>query len=380
MAKGTEDTAFYRYARFIALNEVGADAGEFGIGLDDFHALQQVRQAAAAAVDDVAVHPRHQARRGRPRPAGGAGRGRRGVGALRRRVPGAVRRSPTAPSPTSWPRPWSGSGPVEDRERLHAYAEKAMREASQETGWTSVDDGVREHRPGGDRPRVRRRRAAGLPGSGCWPWSSSPAGRTPSARSWSSSPCPGSRTSTRAPSCGRTRWSTRTTGEPVDFGRAARSARLAERARRRWTRRARPSSGSPPAHSASAATGPSSSARYAPVPVSGPAAAHAIAYDRGGAITVATRLPIGLARAGGWGDTVLELDGSWTDVLTGRPYAGPVRLADLLDQPPRSPPHPLTPPRPPTSHRLRGSRPRTRPPLRTISVISAPSRHGANSP
>ena len=44
MAKGTEDTAFYRYARFIALNEVGFDAGEFGIGLEDFHALQTVRQ------------------------------------------------------------------------------------------------------------------------------------------------------------------------------------------------------------------------------------------------------------------------------------------------------------------------------------------------
>ena len=38
---------------------------------------------------------------------------------------------------------------------------------------------------------------------------------------------------------------------------------------------------------------------------------------------MATRLPIGLARAGGWGDTVLDLDGSWTDTLTGRSYAGP---------------------------------------------------------
>ena len=27
MAKGVEDTAFYRYARFIALNEVGGDPG-----------------------------------------------------------------------------------------------------------------------------------------------------------------------------------------------------------------------------------------------------------------------------------------------------------------------------------------------------------------
>ena len=31
MAKGTEDTAFYRYGRFIALNEVGGDADDFGI-------------------------------------------------------------------------------------------------------------------------------------------------------------------------------------------------------------------------------------------------------------------------------------------------------------------------------------------------------------
>ena len=71
---------------------------------------------------------------------------------------------------------------------------------------------------------------------------------------------------------------------------------------------------------------------YAAVPVSGPTAAHAIAYDRGGAVTVATRLPIGLARAGGWGDTTLDLDGPWTDALTGRAYAGPVRLAELLSQ------------------------------------------------
>ncbi|HEU5483447.1 MAG TPA: malto-oligosyltrehalose synthase, partial [Microlunatus sp.] len=72
---------------------------------------------------------------------------------------------------------------------------------------------------------------------------------------------------------------------------------------------------------------------YAPVPVSGPAAAHAIAYDRGGAVTVATRLPVGLASAGGWRDTVLELDevsGPWTDALTGRTVPGPTLLSDLL--------------------------------------------------
>ena len=45
MAKGVEDTAYYRYSRFIALNEVGGDPGQFGVGLAEFHALQARRQA-----------------------------------------------------------------------------------------------------------------------------------------------------------------------------------------------------------------------------------------------------------------------------------------------------------------------------------------------
>ena len=68
---------------------------------------------------------------------------------------------------------------------------------------------------------------------------------------------------------------------------------------------------------------------YAPVQASGAAAGHVLAFDRGGAITVATRLPVGLATAGGWGDTRLELpEGSWHDLLTGTRTDG--RLADLL--------------------------------------------------
>lgn len=37
MAKSAEDTAFYCYHRFIALNEVGGDPGRFGVALQDFH-------------------------------------------------------------------------------------------------------------------------------------------------------------------------------------------------------------------------------------------------------------------------------------------------------------------------------------------------------
>jgi (1->4)-alpha-D-glucan 1-alpha-D-glucosylmutase len=37
MAKGVEDTAFYRYHRLISLNEVGGNPGEFGNGTENFH-------------------------------------------------------------------------------------------------------------------------------------------------------------------------------------------------------------------------------------------------------------------------------------------------------------------------------------------------------
>src|SRR5207244_7803394 len=37
MAKGVEDTAFYRYVRLLALNEVGNDPGRFGISVEEFH-------------------------------------------------------------------------------------------------------------------------------------------------------------------------------------------------------------------------------------------------------------------------------------------------------------------------------------------------------
>jgi (1->4)-alpha-D-glucan 1-alpha-D-glucosylmutase len=38
MAKGVEDTAFYRYARLLALNDVGGDPSRFGIDVARFHA------------------------------------------------------------------------------------------------------------------------------------------------------------------------------------------------------------------------------------------------------------------------------------------------------------------------------------------------------
>jgi (1->4)-alpha-D-glucan 1-alpha-D-glucosylmutase len=43
MAKGVEDTAFYRYGRLLALNDVGGDPSRFGIGVGQFHAANAER-------------------------------------------------------------------------------------------------------------------------------------------------------------------------------------------------------------------------------------------------------------------------------------------------------------------------------------------------
>jgi malto-oligosyltrehalose synthase len=64
-------------------------------------------------------------------------------------------------------------------------------------------------------------------------------------------------------------------------------------------------------------------ADYTPLASEGPAAEHAFAFLRGRAVTVVTRLPAGLRRRGGWADTSLPLPGlHWRDVLTGVRHAG----------------------------------------------------------
>ena len=45
MAKGIEDTLFYLYNRYLALNEVGGNPGKFGITLDEFHEVNQKQSA-----------------------------------------------------------------------------------------------------------------------------------------------------------------------------------------------------------------------------------------------------------------------------------------------------------------------------------------------
>jgi (1->4)-alpha-D-glucan 1-alpha-D-glucosylmutase len=73
-------------------------------------------------------------------------------------------------------------------------------------------------------------------------------------------------------------------------------------------------------------------AGYEPVAVTGSGADHVVAFDRGGVVAVATRLPAKLADDG-WGDTALQLpNGAWRDLLTGARFVSDVAgiAADVL--------------------------------------------------
>jgi (1->4)-alpha-D-glucan 1-alpha-D-glucosylmutase len=158
VAKGVEDTAFYRYHRLIALNEVGNDPRDFGFSLKAFH----------AASDDRAKHwpytmiasSTHDTKRSEDV------RARIGVLSempsawllLLRRWHLANRSRRTESGTESLPSRadeyhfyqaligiWPSSAPSESelgalKERLKAYMLKAAREAKQRTSWINPDN------------------------------------------------------------------------------------------------------------------------------------------------------------------------------------------------------------------------------------------------
>jgi (1->4)-alpha-D-glucan 1-alpha-D-glucosylmutase len=57
MAKGVEDTAFYRYHRLISLNEVGGDPSTFGRSVEDFHrAMAEAAERWPEAMLTLSTH------------------------------------------------------------------------------------------------------------------------------------------------------------------------------------------------------------------------------------------------------------------------------------------------------------------------------------
>ena len=327
MAKGVEDTAYYRYSRFIALNEVGGNPGHFGISLQDFHALQVSRLSLQpASMTSLSTHDTKRGEDVRSRLA------------VLSEIPDAwagfaelflsITTIPNRLFGYFLAQTLAGTGPIEPA-RMHAYAEKAMREASDGTTWTaqnvSYETAVHEAVDTAyDDPRLRAAwdQLDGLitvPG-----WSNSLGQKLVQLT------MPG------VPDVyqGTELWDDSLVDpdnrRPVDFAERIRLLESLDNAppgidetgvAKLWLtrqalrlRRDRPDW----------FTG------YRAVEASGPAQDHLIGFDRGGAITLATRLPIGLVAAGGWRQTTVDISAPHIDVLTGRRWNGTVALEELL--------------------------------------------------
>jgi (1->4)-alpha-D-glucan 1-alpha-D-glucosylmutase len=143
MAKGVEDTAFYRYARLLALNDVGGDPGRFGITVGQFHAACTLRAERFPFM--MLATQTHDTKR--------SGDVRARIGALSWMAgewSDAVRRwlAMTEPlrsggAPDDVERYFIfqtlvGAWPIEP-DRLTAYMEKALREAKRNTSWVEQD-------------------------------------------------------------------------------------------------------------------------------------------------------------------------------------------------------------------------------------------------
>jgi len=330
MAKGVEDTAFYRYSRLASLTEVGGDPAEFSITPDEFHARQEARHAAfPASLTTLSTHDTKRGEDVRARidvlselPE----EWRATLGHLRALAPlddGPFENLLWESIVGAWPA---------SRERLHAYAEKAAREAGTSTGWAAPDDAfeARMHAlvdAAFDNPAVAAEvgRIVDLvrePG-----WSNGLAAKLiqltapgvpdvyQGSELWEDSLVDPDNRRTVDFDVRRMYLAAVDGGAhpPVD---ATGAAKLLVTSRALRLRRDHPELFT----------------RYTALAAFGEAAEHVIAFDRGGAVTLATRLPVGLAARGGWGDTVVLLpQRPVVDILTGATYeGGELHLADVL--------------------------------------------------
>jgi (1->4)-alpha-D-glucan 1-alpha-D-glucosylmutase len=335
LAKGVEDTAFYRWSRLAALNEVGGDPDVFGISPAEFHAgAGRLAARWPATLTTLSTHDTKRQEDVRARlavlaewPQEWAHQVTEWHGMTRWLTDGAAAAATErAPEPDLEYLMWQtlvGAWLI-GGERLSEYLGKAMHEAKTRTSWTVPRPGYESAVLGladavvGD-PELTAAIAGFV------------ARIAPDARVNSLG---AKLVQLTMPGVADVYQGCELTGlslvdpdnrRPVDYQRRGRllaalaagpdtavgldAEKLLVTSRALWLRRAHPDW---------------FAGGYEPLACDGPAAGHAVAFQRGGhAVTVVTRLPAGLRRRGGWADTVLPLpELHWRDVLTGVRHAG----------------------------------------------------------
>jgi (1->4)-alpha-D-glucan 1-alpha-D-glucosylmutase len=314
MAKGVEDSAYYRWARFVALNEVGGDPARFGSTVAGFHEAQTRRVARKPhSMTTLSTHDTKRSEDVRARLAVLAELPSEWTALVR----GWLTRHPLGDRPLAhlvWQN-LVGAWPL-SRERAHAYAEKAAREAGTSTTWTDPDEEFesRLHAlvdAAFDDPATHAEIEGFVTRIAPFGWSNSLSQKLLQLT------MPG------VPDVyqGTELWDLSLVDpdnrRPVDY-----------EVRRRLL--ASLDAGELPAVDETGAAKllvvsrtlrarrdhPEWFAGYEPVRETGSGADHVVAFDRGGVVAVATRLPVRLA-ARGWNDTCLELPtGAWRNLLT----------------------------------------------------------------
>jgi (1->4)-alpha-D-glucan 1-alpha-D-glucosylmutase len=142
MAKGIEDTAFYRWHRLVALNEVGGDPDHFAVSPDELTAFaERLAEDWPITMTTLTTHDTKRSEDVRARLAVLSERPEawhdwvRAAQELAR--PYRSERLDGATEYLLW-QTLVGAWPI-DEDRLQTYATKAVREAKQHTGWSDPD-------------------------------------------------------------------------------------------------------------------------------------------------------------------------------------------------------------------------------------------------
>ena len=134
-AKGVEDTAFYRWFRLTALNEVGGNPDRFTLPVDEFHRANLEREARFP--NHLLATQTHDTKRSgdvRARIAALAGMADEWSAAVR----GWRRLEDPNEDYLLW-QTLVGAWPIE-RERVEGYMQKALREARRNSNWIAPDE------------------------------------------------------------------------------------------------------------------------------------------------------------------------------------------------------------------------------------------------